>query len=53
MRRALPWALARGDGQPGLEQSLKPNITANKVEITIEGKTFVFLKQQPFAIRMQ
>jgi hypothetical protein len=39
-----------GDGEPGEAQVVKPAVTAETVELTVAGKTFVFSRKPPFAV---
>ena len=39
-----------GDGTPGEAKAVKPKITAEAVELTVAGKTFVFSRKAPFEV---
>ncbi len=39
-----------GDGQPGAPAKIKPRITADRVELALDGKTYSFSKKTPFTV---
>jgi hypothetical protein len=48
--RTLLHFIEVGDGKPGAAARLTPKITADAVELAIDGKTFVFSKRAPYAV---
>jgi hypothetical protein len=39
-----------GDGQPGAPANIRPRITADRIEIALDGKIYSFSKKYPFTV---